>query len=109
VLSFGGVDLATVVAAIGILMILITLLRYMLKLGDVGASLLKWLLIGMLCLVLIWALYNKVGVETGWWKPISLDEYFKPLTDLLYRLWDMVKTAVQRFIEWLTTQSRSGS
>ena len=101
---FNSMDLGTLVAAISIMIIIITLLKYMLKLGSVGASLLKWLLIGLLCLVLVWALYNKIGVETGWWKPISLDEYFKPLTDLLNRIWDMIKTAVHRFIEWLTTK-----
>ena len=96
-----GMDITMFLTLIGVLMIIVTLIRFLGKLSDVGGSLVKWLLIGLLCLVLVWALYNKIGVETGWWTPISLDKWLKPLTDALEGFYNAIKNVVQRFIDWL--------
>jgi len=75
---------------IGIIVMMLTLANWLGKLSNAGLTATRWFLVCVGALLLIWGLYNTIGARLGLWKPLSLDQWLKPISD-----------AIERFFEWL--------
>ena len=82
--------IGTFFVVISIIMLLLTLASWLGKLSSAGLTAAKWFLICIGALLMIWGLYNTVGARLGLWKPLSLDQWLKPISD-----------AVEHFFKWL--------
>jgi Na+(H+)/acetate symporter ActP len=73
----------TVITAVSILLLIVAIIGFISKLGGMALSLGKWVLLGLLVLVMVWGLYNTLGARLGLWEPLSLDRWLKPVTEPL--------------------------
>ncbi|NPA99687.1 MAG: hypothetical protein GXO43_09945 [Crenarchaeota archaeon] len=86
-------NLNTIFFLVSIVGAILTLLKIAGWLSKAGYNIVKWGAYTILGILVIWGLYNTIGVKLHLWDPISLDQF-------IYRI-PVIGDALKRLDDWL--------
>ena len=89
-LDYSGIFMALIF----LLLAVVIISQWTQRLGDVGLTFGKWVLIAFAAMLFLWGAYNQIGKFSGSWEALTLDQWITPIFQNLF-------TLLARLVQWL--------